>query len=112
MAFMGHYYRTLVVNLAGLGNFYDGGSMLTFEGQKIQGSQNIMAKLTSLPFQQCQHNIATVDCRPSAGGGMFVSGFDVSPSISGLISYGSLKLAFEVGVLMESNGFSSTMLWL
>ncbi|GMP40347.1 hypothetical protein CsSME_00010824 [Camellia sinensis var. sinensis] len=51
--------------------------MLTFEGQKIQGSQGIVAKLTSLPFQQCQHSITTVDCQPSGpAGGMlvFVSG--------------------------------------
>ncbi|CAN6464715.1 unnamed protein product [Victoria cruziana] len=51
--------------------------MLTFEGQKIQGAQNIAAKLTSLPFQQCQHSITTVDCQPSGpAGGMlvFVSG--------------------------------------
>ncbi|MBA0660193.1 hypothetical protein Goklo_012240 [Gossypium klotzschianum] len=50
--------------------------MLTFEGQKIQGSQSIVAKLTSLPFQQCQHSITTVDCQPSGAGGMlvFVSG--------------------------------------
>ena len=51
--------------------------MLTFEGQKIQGSQNIVAKLTGLPFQQCKHNITTVDCQPSGpAGGMlvFVSG--------------------------------------
>ncbi|KAG4149626.1 hypothetical protein ERO13_D05G345400v2 [Gossypium hirsutum] len=50
--------------------------MLTFEGQKIQGSQSIFAKLTSLPFQRCQHSITTVDCQPSGAGGMlvFVSG--------------------------------------
>ncbi|KAL9665264.1 hypothetical protein QQ045_020679 [Rhodiola kirilowii] len=51
--------------------------MLTFEGQKTQGSQNIVAKLTGLPFQQCKHSVQTVDCQPSGpGGGMlvFVSG--------------------------------------
>ncbi|KAK9113433.1 hypothetical protein Syun_020230 [Stephania yunnanensis] len=51
--------------------------MLTFEGQKIQGSTNIVTKLTSLPFQQCKHAITTVDCQPSGpAGGMlvFVSG--------------------------------------
>ncbi|KAI3812409.1 hypothetical protein L1987_17117 [Smallanthus sonchifolius] len=48
-------------------------SMLTFEGQKIQGSSNIVAKLTSLPFQQCMHSITTVDCQPSGlSGGMLV----------------------------------------
>ncbi|MBA0682440.1 hypothetical protein Goari_024162 [Gossypium aridum] len=75
-AFVEHYYSTFDANRAGLANLYQEGSMLTFEGQKIQGSQSIVAKLTSLPFQQCKHNITTVDCQPSGSGGMlvFVSG--------------------------------------
>ncbi|KAF8390662.1 hypothetical protein HHK36_025189 [Tetracentron sinense] len=76
-AFVEHYYSTFDANRAGLANLYQEASMLTFEGQKIQGSQNIVAKLTSLPFQQCQHSITTVDCQPSGpAGGMlvFVSG--------------------------------------
>lgn len=51
--------------------------MLSFEGVQIQGAQSIVAKLTSLPFQQCKHHINTVDCQPSGpAGGMlvFVSG--------------------------------------
>lgn len=76
-AFVEHYYSTFDANRAGLANLYQDGSMLTFEGQKIQGSQNIVAKLTSLPFQQCKHTISTVDSQPSGpAGGMlvFVSG--------------------------------------
>ncbi|KAF8408434.1 hypothetical protein HHK36_007587 [Tetracentron sinense] len=76
-AFVEHYYSTFDANRAGLANLYQEASMLTFEGQKIQGSQNIVAKLTSLPFQQCKHSISTVDCQPSGpAGGMlvFVSG--------------------------------------
>ncbi|GAV73520.1 NTF2 domain-containing protein [Cephalotus follicularis] len=76
-AFVLHYYTTFDANRAGLANLYQDGSMLTFEGQKIQGSQNIVAKLTNLPFQQCQHSISTVDFQPSGpAGGMlvFVSG--------------------------------------
>ncbi|OVA09560.1 Nuclear transport factor 2 [Macleaya cordata] len=76
-AFVEHYYTTFDANRANLGNLYQEGSMLTFEGQKIQGSQNIVAKLNSLPFQQCKHTISTVDCQPSGpAGGMlvFVSG--------------------------------------
>ncbi|KAK7280865.1 hypothetical protein RIF29_08404 [Crotalaria pallida] len=76
-AFVDHYYSTFDSNRAGLANLYQDASMLTFEGQKIQGAQNIVAKLTSLPFQQCQHQIVTVDCQPSGvNGGMlvFVSG--------------------------------------
>ncbi|KAK9104130.1 hypothetical protein Scep_020974 [Stephania cephalantha] len=76
-AFVEHYYTTFDSNRAGLANLYQEQSMLTFEGQKIQGSTNIVTKLTSLPFQQCQHAITTVDCQPSGpAGGMlvFVSG--------------------------------------
>ncbi|KAG7018458.1 Nuclear transport factor 2 [Cucurbita argyrosperma subsp. argyrosperma] len=76
-AFVDHYYSTFDANRAGLANLYQDTSMLTFEGQKIQGSPNIVAKLTSLPFQQCQHSVSTVDCQPSGPtGGMlvFVSG--------------------------------------
>ncbi|KAL2343471.1 hypothetical protein Fmac_004756 [Flemingia macrophylla] len=76
-AFVEHYYSTFDSNRGGLANLYQEGSMLTFEGQKIQGAANIVAKLTSLPFQQCHHSISTVDCQPSgANAGMlvFVSG--------------------------------------
>ncbi|KAL1808831.1 hypothetical protein DCAR_0728355 [Daucus carota subsp. sativus] len=76
-AFVEHYYSTFDNNRSNLGNLYQEASMLTFEGQKIQGSVNIVAKLTSLPFQQCKHSISTVDCQPSGpAGGMlvFVSG--------------------------------------
>ncbi|KAI4348322.1 hypothetical protein L6164_009057 [Bauhinia variegata] len=77
-AFVEHYYSTFDTNRVSLANLYQDNSMLTFEGQKIQGTQNIVAKLTSLPFQRCKHVITTVDCQPSAptGGGMvvFVSG--------------------------------------
>ncbi|KAJ9562582.1 hypothetical protein OSB04_007742 [Centaurea solstitialis] len=76
-AFVEHYYSTFDTNRGGLANLYQETSMLTFEGQKIQGSQNIVNKLTSLPFQQCKHSITTVDCQPSGpAGGMlvFVSG--------------------------------------
>lgn len=76
-AFVEHYYTTFDTNRPNLAALYQDGSMLTFEGQQIMGSQNIVTKLTSLPFQQCHHSITTVDCQPSgANGGMlvFVSG--------------------------------------
>uniref|UniRef100_A0A164THT5 NTF2 domain-containing protein n=1 Tax=Daucus carota subsp. sativus TaxID=79200 RepID=A0A164THT5_DAUCS len=68
-AFVEHYYSTFDNNRSNLGNLYQEASMLTFEGQKIQGSVNIVAKLTSLPFQQCKHSISTVDCQPSGPAG-------------------------------------------
>ncbi|RWW34187.1 hypothetical protein BHE74_00022217 [Ensete ventricosum] len=76
-AFVDHYYRTFDGNRAALGGLYHDASMLTFEGDKIQGAAAIVAKLTSLPFQQCAHAISTVDFQPSGpAGGMlvFVSG--------------------------------------
>ncbi|PON54977.1 Nuclear transport factor 2, eukaryote [Trema orientale] len=76
-AFVEHYYSTFDANRANLAGLYQDASMLTFEGQKIQGTRQIVAKLTSLPFEQCKHIISTVDSQPSGpAGGMlvFVSG--------------------------------------
>ncbi|KAL4331633.1 hypothetical protein AHAS_Ahas13G0519600 [Arachis hypogaea] len=83
-AFVEHYYTTFDNNRAGLVNLYQDSSMLTFEGQKIQGAQNIVAKLTSLPFNQCLHSITTVDCQPSsAPNGMLVFMFHLLPTPQG-----------------------------
>ncbi|OEL21076.1 Nuclear transport factor 2 [Dichanthelium oligosanthes] len=76
-AFVEHYYRTFDTNRAALVGLYQEASMLTFEGHKFQGPAAIAGKLGSLPFQQCEHQIVTVDCQPSGPtGGMlvFVSG--------------------------------------
>lgn len=46
------------------------------QGQKIQGPALITQKLTSLPFQQCQHRISSLDGQPSLSQGIviFVTG--------------------------------------
>ncbi|KAF8955444.1 hypothetical protein BDZ97DRAFT_1674006, partial [Flammula alnicola] len=41
-------------------------SMLTFEGNPIQGAANIAEKLESLPFQKVQHKVTTLDVQPSS----------------------------------------------
>uniref|UniRef100_K7K8K7 NTF2 domain-containing protein n=1 Tax=Glycine max TaxID=3847 RepID=K7K8K7_SOYBN len=61
-AFMEHYYNTFDTSRSGLANLYQQSSMLTLKGQKIQGASNIVAKLTSFPFQQCHHSISSVNC--------------------------------------------------
>ncbi|KAI5061001.1 hypothetical protein GOP47_0023506 [Adiantum capillus-veneris] len=72
-AFVDHYYSIFDTNRPGLVSLYQDGSMLTFEGQKLAGAQAIVSKLTSLAFQQCKHNVSTVDCQLSGpGGGMLV----------------------------------------
>ncbi|VAI74442.1 unnamed protein product [Triticum turgidum subsp. durum] len=76
-AFVQHYYHTFDSNRAALVGLYQDGSMLTFEGEKFGGPAAIAGKLGSLPFQQCQHKIDTVDCQPSGPQGgvlVFVSG--------------------------------------
>jgi hypothetical protein len=46
--------------------------MFTFEGAKCQGAQAIVAKLTSLPFNQCKVTPASMDFQPSISGGIIV----------------------------------------
>ncbi|CAH2034112.1 unnamed protein product [Thlaspi arvense] len=98
-AFVEHYYSTFDTNRAGLAGLYQEASMLTFEGQKIQGVQSIVAKLTSLPFQQCKHHISTVDCQPSG-------------PASGMLVFvsGNLQLAGEEHALKFSQVFLSLFL--
>lgn len=76
-AFVEHYYNLFDHNRSSLIALYQPTSMLTFEGQRIQGTDDILAKLTQLPFDQCRHVISTVDSQPSALPGgivVFVSG--------------------------------------
>jgi hypothetical protein len=46
--------------------------MLTFEGQKFQGAQAIVTKLTGLAFGICKITLATQDFQPSISGGILV----------------------------------------
>ncbi|ONK74751.1 uncharacterized protein A4U43_C03F9780 [Asparagus officinalis] len=76
-AFVDHYYLLFDTNRVELSSLYNQTSMLSFEGQKIQGAEEIGMKLSQLPFDQCRHAISTIDCQPSplAGGILvFVSG--------------------------------------
>lgn len=76
-AFVDHYYHLFDNDRASLSSLYQPSSMLTFEGQKILGGDDISSKLNQLPFGQCQHLISTIDAQPSActaGIVVFVSG--------------------------------------
>lgn len=75
--FVEHYYTTFDTNRINLYTLYSDTSMLTFEGEQFQGAGNIQQKLISLPFQQCKHDITTIDSQPSHSPGgivVFVSG--------------------------------------
>lgn len=70
--FVKAYYVMFDSNRASLAALYTDVSMLTFEGQQFQGTQNIMKKITELPFKVVQHIITTVDCQPSGQNGVLV----------------------------------------
>jgi hypothetical protein len=71
--FVKFYYATFDAGRAGLAGLYKPQSMLTFEGQPFQGTEAIIGKLTSLPFQKVQHKVTTVDCQPSVSNGIVIS---------------------------------------
>lgn len=76
-AFVDHYYHLFDNDRPSLTSLYQPMSMLSFEGQRLEGTENICNKLNQLPFGQCHHAISTIDAQPSSfpGGIMvFVSG--------------------------------------
>ncbi|THU46999.1 hypothetical protein C4D60_Mb09t10880 [Musa balbisiana] len=93
-AFVDHYYNLFDTNRAALACLYDQTSMLSFEGQKILGADEIGRKLSQLPFEQCNHSISTVDCQPS-------------PFVGGILVFvtGNLQLAGEEHQLRFSQIF-------
>ncbi|KAF9228741.1 nuclear transport factor 2 [Gyrodon lividus] len=64
--FTDYYYSTFDSDRSNLGALYRASSMLTFEGQPFQGSNNILEKLVALPFTQVQHKVTTIDAQPSS----------------------------------------------
>jgi len=67
-----HYYRTFDTNRSGLAGLYTDQSIMTFQSQKFQGQQQIVEKLSALPFSSCQHRIVSFDAQPSVSGGILV----------------------------------------
>jgi len=48
-------------------------SLMSFEGQQMQGSAKIMEKIASLTFQKIQHLVTAVDCQPMFDGGILIN---------------------------------------
>ncbi|KAL5533385.1 NTF2 [Sanghuangporus sanghuang] len=64
--FTQYYYQTFDNDRSQLGPLYRQESMMTWEGQQVQGVQGIVEKLTSLPFAKVVHTITTIDAQPSS----------------------------------------------
>ncbi|KAJ1662208.1 Nuclear transport factor 2 [Coemansia sp. RSA 1813] len=63
--FVEFYYQTFDSERSGLASLYRSVSMMTWEGSPYQGAENIMEKISSLPFQRVAHKITTIDVQPS-----------------------------------------------
>ncbi|KAM1793255.1 hypothetical protein ACFX12_037018 [Malus domestica] len=75
-AFVDHSIYLILIELP-LSTRYQPTSMLSFEGQKLFGADDISSKLKQLPFDQSKHLISTIDSQPSSPTGsivVFVSG--------------------------------------
>jgi len=64
--FTDFYYTTFDTNRGSLQSLYRDHSMLTWEGQPIQGAPSISEKLVGLPFEKVQHKVLTLDAQPSS----------------------------------------------
>nr|GAT60892.1 nuclear transport factor 2 [Mycena chlorophos] len=64
--FINYYYQTFDSNRANLASLYRDSSMLSFEGAQILGTNAIVEKLASLPFQKVEHKVTTKDAQPSS----------------------------------------------
>lgn len=67
--FCDFYYQTFDADRSQLGNLYKQDSMLTFETSQLQGANDIVEKLVSLPFQKVAHRISTLDAQPASPNG-------------------------------------------
>eukprot|EP00934_Nitzschia_sp_Nitz4_P003325 Nitzschia sp. Nitz4//scaffold1_size375055//58598//59049//NITZ4_000223-RA/size375055-augustus-gene-0.707-mRNA-1//-1//CDS//3329540886//3315//frame0 len=62
-AFVQHFYQQFDSNPDNLAGLYSPTSMLTFEGEQIQGTQNILTKLKGVG--QVSHAVKSLDVQPS-----------------------------------------------
>ncbi|MBA0870586.1 hypothetical protein Goshw_014472 [Gossypium schwendimanii] len=101
-AFVDHYYHLFDNDRPAMSSLYQRTSMLTFEGQKLQGVEDIITKLTQLPFDQCRHMISTVDSQPtSVTGGIvvFVSGSLQLPGENHPLQFSQVRCYFIAQLL-------------
>ncbi|KAI9209641.1 uncharacterized protein BJ171DRAFT_484619 [Polychytrium aggregatum] len=64
-SFVDYYYSTFDRNRAELHTLYKDISMMTFEGNQVQGTKAIVEKLAGLPFRRVQHQVSTIDAQPA-----------------------------------------------
>lgn len=71
--FAGHYYHTFDTNKDALFRLYHSSAMMTFEGQKACGQEEIKTLIsTKMTFAKIQHQVTKLDCQPIGDGGVMV----------------------------------------
>ncbi|KAI0129467.1 nuclear transport factor 2 [Xylariales sp. AK1849] len=70
--FVTFYYSQFDSDRKQLSALYRDQSMLTFESSAVMGTSAIVEKLSTLPFQQVKHQVATLDAQPGVNGGVLV----------------------------------------
>jgi len=71
-AFVKHYYTIFDSDRSKLGVLYRKQSMLTYEGKKGMGPEQIMNILKGLKFKTVSHSVKSCDAQPSGSGGIIV----------------------------------------
>ncbi|KAH8117619.1 hypothetical protein DFH11DRAFT_1576163 [Phellopilus nigrolimitatus] len=60
------YYSQFDADRASLRPLYRNHSMLTWEGEQVQGVDSILERLSNLSFQTVKHQVSTIDAQPSS----------------------------------------------
>ncbi|KAJ1821046.1 Nuclear transport factor 2 [Coemansia sp. RSA 2599] len=66
--FVDYYYQAFDSDRRNLAPLYRPMSMMTWENSSLQGTEAIIEKLTSLPFQRVAHKVTTIDAQQSLPG--------------------------------------------
>ncbi|KAI5451929.1 Nuclear transport factor 2 [Naganishia albida] len=67
--FTNFYYQTFDAagkDRSALSSLYRDNSMMTWEGTQLMGTQAIIEKINSLPFESVQHRVSMIDAQPSS----------------------------------------------
>eukprot|EP00922_Rhytidocystis_sp_ex-Travisia-forbesii_P047232 GHVS01070357.1.p1 GENE.GHVS01070357.1~~GHVS01070357.1.p1 ORF type:complete len:133 (+),score=29.34 GHVS01070357.1:263-661(+) len=68
--FAEQYFNTFTANRGGITAMFGAQSMLTWEGQQLQGAANVVKKISELPTMT--YKLASLDCQPTYDNGILV----------------------------------------
>ncbi|RNE96602.1 nuclear transport factor 2 [Trypanosoma rangeli] len=72
VGFVRQYYEIFSKQREQLAGVYRANSLMTWVGEQLQGNASIMARLTSLGFNEALFKPEDIDCHPSLSNGVLV----------------------------------------